>query len=127
MSSSTKEILQEKIAVLREFLQENYNIDISHEASVDILSKILNCKSSEKSPLPISIKTVADMKKAIERFEDSALLDASYTFPPKELDCDELNSDEIYQEFSLLLEDDSAKDIASFKLQLVDQSMTKYF
>lgn len=90
----------------------------------------MSSKTEEKSYLPISIKTVGDMKKVLERFDDSAIIDACYTFKRKDLqdiEMEELNpEDEIYQEFSLSLESEREKDIASFNLELVDQNMTIY-
>lgn len=82
----------------------------------------------EKTYLPVTIRTVGEMKKALERFDDSAIIDACYTFKRKELDDIEMEEldpeDEIYQEFSIILGNDIEKDIASFSLKLEHQSMS---
>lgn len=143
MSIHTKESLKEKATIIRKFLKEKCDADISHSHSLELISKIFGFKDwntasamSESKPKvkqnssPIQIETVGDMKKALEAFDDSAMIDAYYTFKVKELADIELEEpdpeDEIDQEFSFTLEDCSDKDIASFKLKLEHESMTSF-
>lgn len=76
----------------------------------------------------VQIETVGDMKRALEAFDDSAMVDACYTFKLKEFEIDPLANpeDEICQEFSLTLEE-FTEGVISFKLKLEDEtSMTFY-
>lgn len=82
---------------------------------------------AKKTTSPIEIKTVDDMKKALEQLEDSAIINADYTFKIKELENLALEEpdpeEEIYQEFSLTLDNSSANDIVIFKLKLENESI----
>lgn len=140
MSIHTKESLKEKATIIRTFLKEKCDADISHSQSLELISKIFGFKDwntasamleskpklKQKSS-PSQIETVGDMKKALEAFDDSAMIDADYTFKVKELEDIALEEpdpeDEIYQEFSFTLEDSSDKSIANFKLTLEHETM----
>lgn len=65
--------------------------------------------------------------KALAKINDSAAIDADYTFKVKELENIALEEpdpeDEIYQEFALTLEDDRDNDIVTFKLILEHETM----
>ena len=63
-------------------------------------------KKVEQEFSPSQVMTVGEMRKALEAFDDSAMIDACYEFKLKEFEIDPLASpeDEIHQEFSLTLE-----------------------
>ena len=140
MSIHTKERLKEKATIIRTFLKEKCGADISHSHSLELISKIFGFKDwntasamlesklkTKQNSSPIQIETVGDMKKALAKINDSATIDADYTFKVKELEdiaLEEPNpEDEIYQEFSLTLEDDRDNDIVTFKLTLDHETM----
>lgn len=140
MSIHTKERLKEKAKIIRTFLKEKCGADISHSHSLELISKILGFKDwntasamlefkpkIKQNSSPIQIETVGDMKKALAKINDSAAIDADYTFKVKELENIVLEEpdpeDEIYQEFALTLEDDRDNDIVTFKLILEHETM----
>lgn len=140
MSIHTKERLKEKATIIRTFLKEKYGADISHSHSLELISKIFGFKDwntasamleskpkIKQNSSPIQIETVGDMKKALAKINDSAAIDADYTFKVKELEdiaLEELDpEDKIYQEFALTLEDDRDNDIVTFKLILEHEAM----
>lgn len=143
MNLPTNKSLKEKATTIRKFLKEKCDTEISHNQSLELISKIFGFKDwntasamsaskskAKKTTSPIEIKTVGDMKKALEPLEDSAIIDADYTFKIKELENLALEEpdpeDEIYQEFSLSLEGSSYNHIVTFKLQLEHESMTSF-
>lgn len=134
MSISTTESLKKKAAIIRIFLKEKYNVDVSQGHSLELVSKIFDFKDwntasatlkskSKQSFSPVEIKNVGDLRRALEAFDDEAIIDADYTFKVQELEEYQHNDpeDEIYQEFSFTLEK-SAHDIATLKLTLEHES-----
>ncbi len=137
MSTPTQESLKEKAKLIRKFLNEKYGVDVSHSHCIELTSQLFGFKDwntasaalkpkAKQDQLPIHIKTVGDMKKALALFDDdSAIFDGEYEFKPidfiNELDDDDLDGT-ITQEFSLVLER-FVPDIASFKLQLEHESI----
>ncbi len=81
--------------------------------------------------MPIRIRTVGDMRKALSPFKDSDVIDADYEFKLKDIldDLDEFNSpeDTIHQEFSLICpkQDNRLDDltIVTLKLELEHETM----
>jgi hypothetical protein len=133
MSIPTPERLKKKAILIRSFLKEKCDAVISHSQSLELISKVFDFKDwntaaamskskVKQNSTPSQIKTVGEMRKALEPFEDSAMIDASYEFKLKEIEIDPLVDDPedatIYQEFSYSLEDCASEDIASFKLKL---------
>jgi len=80
--------------------------------------------------LPVKIKTVGDMKRALEPFEDSDMIDADYDFKLgeflDEMEPDAQPADIINQEFSLSLKRLNGN-IVTFELKLEHESMTTYY
>ena len=71
-------------------------MDVSHGHCMEIISQLFGFKDwntasatlkpkSKQDLLPIHIKTVGDMKKALELFDDSATIDGEYEFKLKDL------------------------------------------
>ena len=139
MSALTQESLKQQAKIIRKFVSEKYQVDISHGHCMEIISQLFGFKDwntasaalkpkSKQDLLPIHIKTVGDMKKALALFDDEAILDGEYKFKLKdflnEVEPDELNG-VITQEFSLVLEE-FVSDIASFKLKLENEDITHF-
>jgi len=136
MSTPTQEGFKEKAKVIRKFLNEKYGVDVSHGHCMELISQLFGFKDwntaaaalkpkSKEDLLPIHIRTVGDMRKALELFDDSAIMDGEYEFKLKdfvdEIDFDELDGT-ITQEFSLVLER-YVSDIASFTLHMEHESI----
>ncbi|MBH46594.1 MAG: hypothetical protein CME71_00325 [Halobacteriovorax sp.] len=142
MSKTTPESLKEKAKQIRKFIREKNNVDISHSHCLELASNlfgfhdwntasaILKSKESKKSKevFPVHIKTVGDMKQALESFEDTDTIDADYTFKLEEIleELEEFSApdDEIYQEFSLSIGGKN-DDIVTFQLKLEHESMSQ--
>ncbi len=130
--------IKRQASILKDFLKQN-NSEISQSSCLqaaalmhgfkdwNTASAALKSKVKQNSSLT-EIMTVGDMRQALEAFDDSAMIDASYTFKLKEFEIDQLANpeDEIYQEFSFTLEE-FAGDIASLKLNLEHESMSVTF
>lgn len=124
------ESLKEKAKLVRKFLKEKCNVDVSHSHCIEIVSQVFGFKDwntasatlrSRSQKLPFKIETVSDMKRALEFFDDSIPIDGTYVFKVRELinrleDYDS-SDDEITQQFSLVLEQQD-DEFASFKLEL---------
>jgi hypothetical protein len=108
----TRESLKEKAKVIRKFLKEKCNVEVSHSHCIEIVSKALDfkdwntasavSKSSANTNYPISIRTVGEMREALAPFKDSDSLDADFTFKVGDIldDCEDYSpNDEIHQEF----------------------------
>lgn len=91
ITNSTPESLKAKAKVLRKFLSEKYNVDVSHGHCLDLISELSGFKDwntasaklkprAIKSDLPTLIRTVGGMRKALEPFKDSAKIEASSIF-----------------------------------------------
>ncbi len=130
------ESLKEKAKVVRKFLKDKCNADVSHSHCLELIAQVYGIKDwntasavskpvVNKSTLPFKVETVGDMRKALEPFKDSDVIDGMYEFKIADfLDKIENASEDgiISQEFRLTLEDlDEGKAeprIASFKLNL---------
>ncbi len=127
--------IKRQAVILKNFLNQN-NSAISQSSCLQAVAQMQGFKDwntvsaalkskLKQNSLPVEVKTVGDMKKVLEAFDDSAMIDACYEFKVKEFEIDTLANpeDEIYQEFSFILEKFTG-DIASFKLKLEDESMS---
>lgn len=137
MLNHTKESLKFQAKTIRKFLNDKYNVDVSHGHCMELISQLFGFKdwntasASLKSKntdnqLPIYIRTVGDMKRALSLFDDEAMLDGEYDFKLKDFlnDVDPSEIDgTITQEFSLVLTQ-LVPDMASFKLTLEHESIT---
>lgn len=134
MFVTTTESLKRKATIIRTFLKEKYNVDISQGHSLELVSKIFDFKdwntasATLKEKLkqkfsPVEIESVGDLRKALESFDDEAMIDADYTFKVQEIEDYQYNDpeDEIYQEFSFTVEK-TAFDMVTLKLQLEHES-----
>lgn len=139
MSVPTQESLKQKAKLIRNFLNEKYHVDVSHGHCMELISQLFGFKDwntasaalepkSKKESLPIQIKTVGDMRRALELFDDSVRIDGEYEFKLKdfmnEVDPDHLDGI-ITQEFSFILQD-FIPDIASFQLKLENEDETHF-
>lgn len=134
----TTESLKDKAKIIRNFMKEKCNVDVSHGLCIELISQLFGFRDwntasatlkskANQNIFPAQIKTVGDMKRALEMFDDSATIDAEYDFNLGDF-LDEIDplaerEDVINQEFSFVLER-GAKDILSFKLVLEHESMT---
>ena len=142
MSTPTQESLKQQAKVIRKFLNEKYQVDVSHGHCMELISQLFGFKDwntasaalkpkDKQDQLPIHVKTVGDMKKALALFDDNAaILDGEYEFKVRDF-INEMNAEDwddetiITQEFSLILEQ-FVPDIASFKLKIEHESMTLF-
>lgn len=136
----TAEILKDKAKVIRKFMKEKCNVDVSHGHCIELISQLFGFKDwntasatlkskADQNIFPAQIKTVGDMKRALEACDDSASIDADYDFKLGDF-LDEIDplahrEDVINQEFSFILEQ-GAKDIVSFTMVLEHESMTTF-
>lgn len=133
----SSEALKDKAKVVRKFIKEKCNANISHSHSLELVSQLFgfrdwNTASAATKPkadqvsLPIHIETVADMKRALELFKDTDTIDADFEFKIKDIleNLDESDSpeDTIHQEFSMSFEQFN-DDIVSFKLALKNEDI----
>ncbi|WP_041802739.1 glyoxalase superfamily protein [Micavibrio aeruginosavorus] len=140
MSTPTQESLKQQAKVIRKFLNEKYQVDVSHGHCMELISQLFGFKDwntataalkpkAKQDLLPIHIKTVGDMKKALALFDDdTAIFDGEYEFKIQdfinEINAEDWDGDTILtQEFSLVLEE-FVPDIASFKLKIEHESLT---
>lgn len=142
MSTPTQESLKQQAKVIRKFLNEKYQVDVSHGHCMELISQLFGFKDwntasaalkpkDKQDQLPIHVKTVGDMKKALALFDDNAaILDGEYEFKVRDF-INEMNAEDwddetiITQEFSLILEQ-FVPDIASFKLKIEHESMALF-
>lgn len=140
MSAPTQESLKQQAKVIRKFLNEKYQVDVSHGHCMELISQLFGFKDwntasaalnpkDKQGQLPIHVKTVGDMKKALALFDDdTAIFDGEYEFKIQdfinEINAEDWDGDTILtQEFSLVLEE-FVPDIASFKLKIEHESLT---
>ena len=77
---STPEDFKEKAKLIRKFMKEKCNADISHSYCLELSSQLFGFKdwntasavSKTKGRLPTYIKTVGQIKKILAKFDDSA-------------------------------------------------------
>lgn len=141
----TLEALKERAKVIRSFMKEKYGVDVSHSHCVEMASKVFGFKdwntasamlkpNEKKKPITGQVRTVGQMRAALESFDDSAIIDGMYevtyqqlmdTVSELELE-DALPEDTISQEFWLSLEhiDEGPAEprIVSFKLSLEEET-----
>ena len=140
MSTPTQESLKQQAKVIRKFLNEKYQVDVSHGHCMELISQLFGFKDwntasaalkpkTKQDQLPIHIKTVGDMKRALALFDDdTAIFDGEYEFKIQDF-INEINAEDwdgetiLTQEFSLVLEE-FVPDIASFKLKIEHESLT---
>lgn len=133
---TTADSFKNKAALIRNFMQEKYNVNVSQGHALELISKVYgfrdwntasaSMKKKEKQiHSSVQINTVGDLKKALNSFDDSAIIEADYKFKLKEFEFDPSDNpeSEIYQEFSFSLEE-LDKNIISIKLELVHESIT---
>lgn len=84
----SQEGLKAKAKTIRKFLKEKCGAEVSHSQCLELISQLFGFKDwntasasskSEvtKNDLPVWIKTVGGMRKALEPFKDSAKIEAS--------------------------------------------------
>lgn len=140
MSASipTPENFKEKAQIIRKFMKEKYNADVSQGHGLELISQLLGFKdwntasaasktSGSGKVLPLRIETIGELKKALEGFRDTDSVDAEFEFRIDEF-ISKLNEemigagDRILQQFSVVIEKttDVGKDhdIVTFKLNL---------
>ena len=138
----TSESLKEKAKLVRQFLKEKDNVDVSHGHCIELVSKLFgfndwNTASAGLKPdpklLPLKIETVADMKTAMSFFKDSDRIDGMYEFNIKDwlsnLEPEEYihAKDTCTQEFRFSLEQPRDSEFASFKLSLENEDQSMHF
>jgi hypothetical protein len=142
MSTPTQESLKQQAKLIRKFLNEKYQVDVSHGHCMELISQLFGFKDwntasaalkpkDKQGQLPIHVRTVGDMKKALALFDDDeAILDGEYEFKVRDF-INEMSAEDwddktiITQKFSLVLEQ-FVPDIASFKLKVEHESMTLF-
>jgi hypothetical protein len=142
MSTTTQESLKQQAKLIRKFLNEKYQVDVSHGHCMELISQLFGFKDwntasaalkpkDKQGQLPIHVRTVGDMKKALALFDDDeAILDGEYEFRVRDF-INEMSAEDwddetiITQEFSLVLEQ-FVPDIANFKLKVEHESMTLF-
>jgi hypothetical protein len=136
-TASTPESLKNKAKVIRKFVKEKYNLDISHGHCLDLVSDLFGFKDwntasaasklkADQISLPIEIGEVGELRKVLEMFDDSDIIDAEYVFKIgdllESLDPMGTEADSIRQEFKLVLDHLDAGEakpkIVTFKLEL---------
>lgn len=82
---STPESLKEKAKVIRKFMKEKCNVDVSHGHCIELISQLFgfrdwNTASAalksklNQDALPDSITTAGEMRRALEPLKDSAII-----------------------------------------------------
>lgn len=143
-SIPTPESLKEKAPIIRKFLKEKYNVDVSQGHSLELISKLFGFKDwntasaiAKPEPKPVAkdndrvvrIRTVGGMKKALAPFPDSAKLEATNLLVVKNFidTMAELGIDDGAQvsEYSFIMQEGNDK-LVSFDLKLENQFMTEW-
>lgn len=130
----TREGLKEKAKVIRKFMNEKCNADISHSQCLELISQLFDFKdwntasaiSRSKENLPTFVKTAGDMKMVLEAFDDSAKLETWNTLvigglleALKTLD---INDGSFQSKYSLIF-DGEVGNRASFQLKLENERL----
>lgn len=134
----SQESLKEKAKLIRKFIKDKCNADISHSHSLELVSQVFGFKDwntasasskSKSKTVSHTVKgnTVGDVKKVLEKFPDSATIDFNYMLKIAdlifELDEEEVLPDtEIYQEFSFASAEING-DIVSVQLELENEDL----
>ena len=138
----TPETFKDKARIIRKFMNERYQIDVSHGHCMELLSQLFGFKDwntasaalkSKSKPLdlPLRVNTVGDMRTALAHFKDTDYIDGMYDFLLvdflDQIDGNAAASDMVSQEFSFTLEklDDSKEGprFASFRLKLENEEL----
>jgi hypothetical protein len=134
ISVPTLESLKKKSKVIRKFLNEKYNVDVSQGHCLELISKVFGFKDwntasaalkpkIKENSAPFAVETVGELKKALEPFKDSDRIDAQFTFKLidflKHLDDDDPES-EIHQGFSISLDTFDGDPVLKLKLEYED-------
>lgn len=140
-NTPTPDSIKEKAKLIRKFLKERSGVEVSHSHCLEMVSQLFNFKDwntataalnkkQTQETLPIYIKTVSDLKKALETFEDSDTIDAMYEFNARDI-LHEIAAenpgpeDLITQEFSFVLRQPrDSFGIASLDLKLENEDIT---
>ena len=131
----TPEEFKSKAKTIRKFMNEKYNIDVSHSHSLELASQLLDFKdwntavaaAKSKGRLPTFIITVGKMMKVLAKFDPTAKLEMWHLQRPD-------FSQEMVKEFKFkegeycintysLISDGVNKEAASFQLKLEKQSL----
>lgn len=112
--------LKEKVKIVRKFLNEKYNVDISQGHGLDLVSKVYGFQdwntasaalkpNRKKTSAPTSIETVGDLRGALASYQDSDRIDAEFKFKLSDL-LNQLNEyddpeSEVIQGFDLSVTD----------------------
>ena len=138
----TSDSFKDKAKIIRKFLNDRYKVDVSHGHCMELLSQLHGFKdwntasatlkaAVEQVSLPLTVKTVGDMRKALAAFHDSDFIDGMYDFLLadflNEMDGNATAEDMVSQEFSFVLdrldESKSGPRFASFKLKLENEEV----
>lgn len=125
----THERVKEKAKLIRSFLKEKCNADISHSHSLELVAQILgykdwNTAAADLRPksIPTSsanpITTVGELKKALHSFDDSAFVESECEIKLKEGDAVTY----VLQEFSFSVKK-SEDNAAVIKLKLENEDI----
>jgi hypothetical protein len=142
MTTQTREDLKNKAKLIRNFLEEKCNSQISHSQGLELISNVFGFKDwNTASALlskdvaapkgPTKITTVGELRNAIDGLDDSVHLDAEHSINIydflKEADIDQSLSpeDEISYEFSFVL-DQSDSEFATLKLYSENESKSMH-
>lgn len=146
MSPITQDSLKEKAKLLRKFIKLKGNVDVSHGHCLDLVSELFGYKdwntaaaslkskerqtsSNPDNDVKVKIKTIGDLKKALDKFDDSDEVDATYEFKLGKflgkLEDFDHPEDTISQEFSFTLQKD-IEEVVSFKLSLEHEDIASF-
>jgi hypothetical protein len=140
ISTPTLESFKEKAKTVRQFLNDKYNVNVSRGHGLEIVSKIFGfdgwkaasaaIKPKEKLSVSAKIETIQDLKLALEAFDESDLVEASYGFKLfdflDELEEDDSEDDEIIQGFSFALKP-ITEGIVGIELHLETEDMIRNY
>lgn len=125
----SQERFKEKAKLIRNFLKEKCNSDISHSHSLELVAQILGYKDwntaaadLKQKSVPASkdnpITTVGELKKALQPFDDSTLVESECELKMKDGDAVTY----ILQEFSFFIKK-SEDNAAVIKLKLENEDI----
>jgi hypothetical protein len=143
-SIPTPESLKEKAPIIRKFIKEKYNVDVSQGHSLELISKVFGFKDwnsasamTKTKPKPVTkenerivrIRTVGGMKKALAPYPDSAKLEATSLLVVKNfIDAmTELNivDGALNQEYSFILEQGTDSEV-TLGLKLENETLSEW-
>jgi hypothetical protein len=128
----TPEEFKSKAKTIRKFMNEKYNIDISHSHSLELASQLSDFKdwntavaaAKSKGRLPTFIMSVGKMMKVLAKFDPSAKLEMWHLQRPDREMVEEFKFKEgeyCVNTYSLIFDGVNEKG-ATFQLKLEDQS-----